>query len=503
MRTLFTLLLCLSVASAANSNIISQQSRALTLPIIRSDAKSVFQHNLDSRGVESLGLANRSDIAYYARLEIGNPPQSQYVLLDTGSYELWVNPDCTALQNEQDQRFCQALGHYDASASSTAVSLGENKTLQYGIGSVTFDYYTETVGLGAGAPDAILQQLQFGVARKIKDGTSGILGLGYGKDLTIEYPNFIDQLFEQGVTQTKAFSIALGSKNNQEGIVMFGGVDAGKFSGSLQTLPIIPASESPDGSSRYWVELSAINLSSPGSAEVAEKTYDGSRDIAAFLDSGTTMTLLPTALARSIAADFGGSEPDADGHFEVDCASASSNGTLDFAFDGVTIRVPRSEMIREYGTGEGDRTCYLGIGASEKYALLGDSMLRSAYGTHETMLCPLRLHCDMMFRVLTIVCSLFAQSCLTKPTMPYTLPNTPTAAATKLKSRLVLTSARYPVTVVCQSLPDRSICTGTRRSTPVPLPRYKQCSRAGYWKPLPRTRGHVWTPLSTMLRPFT
>lgn len=85
-------------------------------------------------------------------VEIGNPHQPQYVLLDTGSYELWVNPDCTALQNEQDQRFCQALGHYDASASSTAVSLGENKTLQYGIGSVTFDYYTETVGLGAGAP---------------------------------------------------------------------------------------------------------------------------------------------------------------------------------------------------------------------------------------------------------------------------------------------------------------------------------------------------------------
>ncbi|KXJ88940.1 aspartic peptidase domain-containing protein [Microdochium bolleyi] len=395
MRASCISVLGLSAASSAYTTDRSQQNRPLRLPIVRSDTRAAFGNGLDSRGVESLDLANRSDIAYYARLDIGSPPQPQYVLLDTGSYELWVNPDCTVLKNEQDRHFCQALGHYNSSASSTAVSLGENRTLQYGVGSVSFDYYTETIGLG-GSSDATIQQLQFGVARRTKNETSGILGLGYGKNLlATDYPNFIDQLAEQGHTQTRAFSVALGSKSEPDGgVVMFGGIDTSKFSGRLQTLPIIPPSESPDGSPRYWVSLRSMSLSSPGSSEAAptSETYEGSRNLSAFLDTGTTMTLLPTALASRIAADFGGktpSRPDANGQFEIDCessaragSSSSSQGTLDFTFDGVTIRAPRSEMVREYyggGTAAGGRRCYLGIGASERYVLLGASMLRSAY----------------------------------------------------------------------------------------------------------------------------
>ncbi|KAH7041346.1 aspartic peptidase domain-containing protein [Microdochium trichocladiopsis] len=366
-------LLAIVTAHVDNKN---RQGRQLVFPIVRSIEQPTPEYARPSRRLESVIVANRSDIAYYARLTFGTPPQPQFVLLDTGSYELWVNPDCTALNNELDARFCQALGRYNASASSTSLSLGESKTLQYGIGNATFVYHKDTVGV-SNSTELSLNNLQFGVATETEDAPSGILGLGYGKEVATKYPTFIDQLAEQGTTSTKVFSIALGGKEEEEGTLMFGGLDAGKFSGNLQTLPILPPSQSPDQRPRYWINLKAIGSSSEASNEA--KTYEESRNLTVFLDTGSTMTLLPMALAKRIAADFGGSEPDDNGQFVVDCAMAQAERTLDFAFDGTTIRVPYSEMIREFGIGMGSVKCYLGVRGSDDFVLLGGSMLRSAY----------------------------------------------------------------------------------------------------------------------------
>lgn len=61
---------------------------------------------------------------YFWLVDFGTPAQPQFVLLDTGSYELRINPDCTTLRNNQDGQFCRALGRYHAGVSSTAASLG-------------------------------------------------------------------------------------------------------------------------------------------------------------------------------------------------------------------------------------------------------------------------------------------------------------------------------------------------------------------------------------------
>lgn len=101
--------------------------------------------------------------------------------------------------------------------------------------------------------------------------------------------------------------------------------------------------------------------------------------MAVFLDSGATLTLLPTKLANEIAADFGAETTNTNGFYSVDCQFNNQSGALNFAFDGVTIRVPYREIVREIQTGFGTQ-CFLGISPSEDFALLGDSMLRSAYG---------------------------------------------------------------------------------------------------------------------------
>lgn len=80
-------------------------------------------------------------------VDIGNPPQPQFVQLDTGSFELWVNPDCSNLDGASDQRFCNAVGNYNPSASSTSEVLAGTKTLVYGIGSANIQYVRDDITL--------------------------------------------------------------------------------------------------------------------------------------------------------------------------------------------------------------------------------------------------------------------------------------------------------------------------------------------------------------------
>lgn len=114
----------------------------VTLPIIH----GTNERHFGKRAVE-VQLANRSDVAYYASIDIGDPPQQSFVQLDTGSFELWVNPDCDGLSSGGDKRFCQAVGSYSADLSSTASILGETNTLRYGIGSADIEYVRDDITL--------------------------------------------------------------------------------------------------------------------------------------------------------------------------------------------------------------------------------------------------------------------------------------------------------------------------------------------------------------------
>ncbi|OTB02228.1 hypothetical protein M426DRAFT_74705 [Hypoxylon sp. CI-4A] len=358
------------------SSLERRSERYVKLPVVHSTNKKVFSDFGDKRAITTVPLANRSDVAYYAQLDIGTPAQQVYVQLDTGSFELWVNPDCSELGGSADVRFCRAIGHYDSSASSSATQLKSTNTLRYGIGSADVQYVIDDIGLTG--TDSKLKGVQFGVAVNTTDEFAGILGIGHGVNVTIRYKNFIDELADQNVTDTKAFSLALGSKDEQEGVVIFGGMDTSKFTGTLQTLPILAPEDSPDKVPRYWVNMTSLSLTPPSGQT---KQYENTT-MSVFLDSGATLTLLPTDLANTIAADFGADATEANGFYPVDCALNDMSGTLNFGFDGVTIRVPYNELVRELQTSFGTQ-CYLGISPSDEFLLLGDTMLRSAYAVFD------------------------------------------------------------------------------------------------------------------------
>lgn len=341
------------------------------MPIVHSTNKNIFS----KRAVE-VQLANRSDVAYYAQLNIGSPAQPVYVQLDTGSFELWVNPTCSVL-DPSDQEFCNAVGFYDATKSSTAVNMQTTKTLNYGIGSANITYFKDSIAL-PGAQSA-MTGVQFGVATSSRSQFSGILGIGYGLGLTTRYPNFVDELAAQNQTKVKAYSVALGSKDEGEGVIVFGGVDTSKFAGRLATLPIVPAADSPDGVPRYWVSMNNMSITPPSGNR---KVYPNST-MDVFLDTGSTLTLLPQAICDSLGTDFGSPGMDESGFYPVDCSLADLPGTVDFDFNGVEIKVPYNEFIRSSSNSFGQDSCVLGITPSESFTLLGDTFMRSAYAVFD------------------------------------------------------------------------------------------------------------------------
>lgn len=243
------------------------------------------------------------------KVDIGTPAQQVFVQLDTGSFELWVNPTCTGL-SLSDSAFCVATGALDTSKSTTAVRTDTAKVLSYGIGSANITYFKDSISLpGAATP---MKNVQFGVATASKDEFSGILGIGYGQAYqTTSYPNFVDELALQNQTSVKAFSVGLGSKFEQEGAIVFGGVDTSKFAGKLVTLPIVPAANSPDGVARYWVSMMNMSLTPPSGTT---KVYENSK-MDVFFDTGATLSLLPTEIVTAIGKDFGSPAADASGYY--------------------------------------------------------------------------------------------------------------------------------------------------------------------------------------------
>jgi hypothetical protein len=280
---------------------------------------------------------------------------------------------------------------YNSSLSSTSHSLNISLSQSYGSGSVSGDFWSDTFTLGS----AKVAAAQFGIARSSRGFDTGLMGVGFGNIEvfnTTKYPNIVDQLALQKVTASRAFSLDLASIITTAGSIIFGGIDTKKYTGKLQKLPILPPKSNPDNFARYWINMSSVGYSLP-SATAANKTLLQSTIISnttqpVFLDSGSTLSMLPASIVAGIISVFQGVESVGSGEYTLPCTARNQSGTIDFGFGGsggIVIKVPFAEFLWVYGTNDetGEDLCALGaFEASEgqNVFILGDSVLRSAFG---------------------------------------------------------------------------------------------------------------------------
>ncbi|KAK0748372.1 aspartic peptidase domain-containing protein [Apiosordaria backusii] len=317
----------------------------LSFPVVHKRSQPLNLRKRDN----VVALGNVSTLTYLLRLQIGTPPQPVEVVLDTGSFELWVDPTCATAATEGQEEKCNASGRYVPSLSSTYVDKNMTQHIGYGKGGAEIGY----------AVDNIL-----------------VPGSSHGNGFNLHYNNLIDELHAQGITQSKAFSIALGGQYSEAGgVIIFGGVDTKKFSGKLHKFDNMPPQieGSKEGPWRYWVQMKSVGVTTP---DRVVSTYEYST-MPALLDTGSTWSYLPQHLFDSLQDDFNATLSE-DGSLEVPCSTIDQPGTVDFTFGDLTIQVPYSEFISQLEPGY----CALGVlsrKGSYDRAVLGDSFLRSAY----------------------------------------------------------------------------------------------------------------------------
>lgn len=319
---------------------------------------------------DAVGLTNHKEGTLYTiDLEIGTPGQPVTVIIDTGSSDLWVNPTC---ETSGQPEFCASFPQYDYTTSSTIQDLEAADILKYGKGNVTLQYVTDMVSVGT----AQIKDQIFGVGFESYDIPIGILGLSPPtSDAQTQYSFVLDSMASQGLISSRAFSLDLREVESPDGSVVFGGIDTGKFSGALEKCPILDPSETPSGADRYWITMTNIGITLPDGESATSDDFS----LPVFLDSGGTLSRLPTAIFQAIGDSFPGAQLDPkSGFYYSDCA-VGDVGSVDFHFGSKVIRVPFEDFIWEAG----DNECVLGILPEEEEFVLGDSFLRAAYVVYD------------------------------------------------------------------------------------------------------------------------
>ena len=137
-----------------------------------------------------------------------------------------------------------------------------------------------------------------------------------------------------------------------------------------------------NGRAAIAVGLSSVSLlDSEGSQTFIPS--QGSSLIAAVVDTGTSLTYLPSSLFQPLVTYFELVEDIDTGLFLVNC-DQGGEGTMDFRLGGPSggiISVPFSELVVPTG-GLSTQTaaqCVFGIQLAEVDVVLGDTFLRSSY----------------------------------------------------------------------------------------------------------------------------
>ena len=352
---------------------------------------------------------------YVVRMEIGTPPQTVYLQLDTGSSDMYVNDadnaycksmsdgsdyvstdnyeltatftelPSTTISSEAYNTLCSYWGTFSPNSSSTFKNNETSFNETYDDGS----YYAGTYGTDVVSFENItLNDFVFGVSNDAMGNPSGILGvslpsaeytdsIGYASSFNttpLIYGNFPMELKTQGKIEKTAYSLFLNEPNAHFGSILFGAVDKSKYSGQLYTLPMLQAYNTFDSLSpgmSVTAQSVAILDGKSGNNTVSDVQFP------VLLDSGTTFSCLPTEIAEAIGKSFDGKYSSDDQGYIFDCSKAN-NALLSVDFGGFNI----SANISNFVTQAKDH-CFLNIEQSESSYMLGDAFLVNAYVVYD------------------------------------------------------------------------------------------------------------------------
>ena len=304
----------------------------------------------------------RSHALDFSEINIGSPPQTFKVVLDTGSSNLWVpSQSCSSIA-------CYLHSTYDSSSSSTYKQNGSDFEIRYGSGSLSGFVSNDVMSIG----DLKIKNQDFAEATN-EPGLAfafgrfdGILGLGYDTiSVNKIVPPFYNMI-DQKLLDDPVFAFYLGDSDEGSEAV-FGGVDKKHYKGKIEYIPLRRKA--------YWeVDLDFIAYGD----EIAEL-----EDTGVILDTGTSLNVIPSSLAELLNKEMG-AKKGFNGQYTIECDKRDSLPDITFSLAGSNYTLPATDYILEVSGSCISTFQGMDIPApTGPLAILGDAFLRRYYSVYD------------------------------------------------------------------------------------------------------------------------
>ncbi|KAL1409448.1 hypothetical protein Q8F55_003431 [Vanrija albida] len=314
----------------------------------RDDTEAFQRRAVGSAQINNWGR----DTQYTAKISVGTPAQQFDVVVDTGSGDLWLLTACTNATE------CGGIPLYDTGKSSSFQKNGSTYSIQYGMGSSSGVWGSDTVTFAGATRSEQLLGLVDKTDAWNNAGTdiAGLIGMGWTATGTGPVPfwenlapTWSDKQFGIWLareTQTLDASTPVGQPPQQlvdnGGSITLGGVDTSLFQGDLNYVSL------PTGvqEQTYWqVPLDGMVAFGQKINTDASSGFLNTQESKslAVIDTGTTLMYVPTA----IADQFWQSVPGAISYGGMNfypCDTIPDFG-LGFTFGGVTYYVSATDLV--------------------------------------------------------------------------------------------------------------------------------------------------------------
>ncbi|KAJ7625461.1 aspartic peptidase domain-containing protein [Mycena rosella] len=309
---------------------------------------------MERRGsAQSLNFVNQGgDSSYFGTVNIGTPPQSFNVILDTGSSDLWV-ADQTCIDCDRSTPI------FDNSKSSTFQSQNLQTKISYGSGQVSGTIAQESVSMGSFNTTGQTMLSVFDTSDGLLSGSvSGIMGLAFDAISSTRSVPFWRGLVSSNQLATPEMAFWLTRFRGQRGVqdeepggaFTLGGTNATLFQGDIEFLPMA-GSSTPS----FWLlGVSAVTVQGN-----ALKVATGNNALAA-IDTGTTLIGGPTDDVETLWAAIPGSSkvPSMPGFFQFPCSTTLQ---ISMAFGGKVWPIDPADMNLGPPSGGSGSLCLGGI----------------------------------------------------------------------------------------------------------------------------------------------
>ncbi|KAG5747910.1 hypothetical protein H9Q70_009404 [Fusarium xylarioides] len=343
-------------------------------------------------GVISVPLSRDEGLtAYYAKLQVGTPPQTEYLKIDTGSPRYSFLDPRNEVKKQGNN--CKTFGTFNNKTSKTSryAGTGFADALGYvGRG----DYLEDTLVIGG----VSTKNMYFGMTSdysfpdKLSGNINTILGLslecGYaGPKCTDRFSSYmLPELKNASKINYLASSIYLGPDDKKAAnarMLLGGAYDKAKIDGNLITVPMVdPFNNDLTGGQTNSVNVTSVEVFLTKGNNRTKESY-GKKNVGlpVLLDTGVASWYLTDKTMPPILRAFGAKEqPFGQQYFVVDCKYADSRRNdgyiaVEFGVHG-TIKVPLHGVVSKFTDG----TCGVFM-ASRGFpvSIFGDPFLRNVY----------------------------------------------------------------------------------------------------------------------------